>query len=614
MSTPINIIIDNKTVLDDVDSCEIKRSEEQYCNSVSLSMKSKSFWALCDPVINFGELRVKVVIGATTYEFLIEERDTAPTKAGVAFTVWGRSKQALLSKPYSKTINDTDRTYHPWQEGETTAFGIVTHIVGRYCPYSVTVNWNVSNFTVFQNCFSVSNQAPIDVISALANVVGAELVAESDGSLSIETYSVDEGIAVEDYNDLDDIVQLSESIDYPSGYNAVTVYGYSSQDTSGQAYISVERVGSGDIYPGREHTVRVYYYHSKLYPLLCSFPEGVYQDKGGGVESITENVQLIFGVGHTSKPNYSDGSTIVAGNEFIPIKTVSKTYNVNYRDFTLKADETGEYTAMFYFSDKSASAIYSFTVVPSDGEGPFITSKDKCDSIVIEKASPDTITPGTVVYINVYGSEKPYNAYSSAGTPDFVIQSSDKKNEEVVFSNGEATLSYPIDTSLRHPVFKFFRMSPNVSYRNGVKQISVQPWVDNISYRSVPCTVTYYTSYYQYKITVPSLWTLSTFDVWFEFSYCEIKSISLTVSEVDSELDTRTRDITINVKDYATEITIEGATIYVDGSWKGATDAEGNITLKDIAVGDHTIKITKNGYLDSDLDDLANDTFTVSAE
>ena len=87
MSTPINVIIDNKTVLDDLVSVSITQQEGTYCNSVSLALKSKTFWSLCDPTTKFGTLRIKVVIGSDTYEFLAEERDTTSVGPGVDFTV-----------------------------------------------------------------------------------------------------------------------------------------------------------------------------------------------------------------------------------------------------------------------------------------------------------------------------------------------------------------------------------------------------------------------------------------------------------------------------------------------------------------------------------------------
>ena len=102
----------------------------------------------------------------------------------------------------------------------------------------------------------------------------------------------------------------------------------------------------------------------------------------------------------------------------------------------------------------------------------------------------------------------------------------------------------------------------------------------------------------------------TVFSVWAIFSDCDRKTLSVTIAGAGSGA----RNVTINIKDYATEVDLETATIYVDGSYKGGTDSDGNVYISNVSVGDHTLRITKSGYLNSDLDDLANDTFTVTAE
>ncbi|GAH20516.1 unnamed protein product, partial [marine sediment metagenome] len=192
-----------------------------------------------------------------------------------------------------------------------------------------------------------------------------------DGSLSIETYSVAEGVSVESYNDMNDIVQLGESIEHASGHNAVTVYGYEQpsgydpEDGSYQsvdAYMSVEVVESGTRYVGKQFGVKVYYYHSGNLRPICSFPGGYNFYAGRRTESITEDVTLIWGRGNTSKPNTS-GETEVTGTESTPIEIQSVTYTAQYMAYTLRADSAGSYIALFYFSDKSDYARYSFSVV-----------------------------------------------------------------------------------------------------------------------------------------------------------------------------------------------------------------------------------------------------------
>lgn len=598
MSTPINIIIDNKTVIDDVEACEIKQVEGQYCSSVSLSMKSKTFWTLCDPTTNFGTLRIKVVIGGTTYQFLTEERDTTPTKSGVAFTVWGRSKQALLSAPYSKTVNDTDDTTHPWQTGNTTASAIVAYVIANYCSYSVTVTWNAGDFVVYEDSFSVSNQAPIDVIAALANVIGAELVAAADGSLSIEAYSVAEGASVESYNDLDDIVQLGESIDYPSGYNAVTVYGYGAGGGGVQATISVERTDEGSIYPGRYCAVRVYFYHSKGFEPLVAFSDGYHGWVGHGAETITEDVQLIFGRGSTSKTSTS-GVTEVTGNSSVPIRTVSVTYLVAYVDYILRGDEVGDYAAMFYFSDKSAYSVYSFSVSET-------TEETLCSYTSIVKYSPETVTPGgEVVLIDVYGVWIPTLYESDGSRASFVYTTEERITEEIVMVNGQGTLSKPFYSDFNISGYNIARWDSS-SVTTTVGSTAISAPVDGDSEYYVHVSVWYFTRRSRYRVAVRENWNRSTYYVWGKPEGCDnMVYLSISVSEQGTD------DVVLNVSNWASGVDVSGVDVEIDGVWVGQSDSNGNISVAGLALGDHTVKLTKDGYLQSDLDDIENSSFTV---
>lgn len=68
-----------------------------------------------------------------------------------------------------------------------------------------------------------------------------------------------------------------------------------------------------------------------------------------------------------------------------------------------------------------------------------------------------------------------------------------------------------------------------------------------------------------------------------------------------------TRTITINVSDFVDLADLQTVTVYIDSVDKGTTDANGLITIADVTVGSHAIKMTKTGYSDSDVDTLIND-------
>lgn len=75
-------------------------------------------------------------------------------------------------------------------------------------------------------------------------------------------------------------------------------------------------------------------------------------------------------------------------------------------------------------------------------------------------------------------------------------------------------------------------------------------------------------------------------------------------SEAASET---TRTITINVADFISDADLQTVSVYIDTVLKGTTDVDGLITIADVTVGNHAIKMTKAGYIDSDADTLLND-------
>lgn len=68
-----------------------------------------------------------------------------------------------------------------------------------------------------------------------------------------------------------------------------------------------------------------------------------------------------------------------------------------------------------------------------------------------------------------------------------------------------------------------------------------------------------------------------------------------------------TRTITIRVTDYVDATELAGVSVYLDSVLQGATDANGEISIADVTVGGHELKLTKAAYLDSDADDIYND-------
>jgi hypothetical protein len=81
--------------------------------------------------------------------------------------------------------------------------------------------------------------------------------------------------------------------------------------------------------------------------------------------------------------------------------------------------------------------------------------------------------------------------------------------------------------------------------------------------------------------------------------------------DIDSYTTTSPVDVVVVVREYTTDALVEGAAVYINGAYRGLTDVNGRINIGSRSIGRYTIKITKSGYVDSDLDDLENDSFIV---
>lgn len=487
MTTKINILIQGESALDDLVDWSIDLAMGGI-NSVRLSLVGERFHARCKPPApsdaRFGELDIRVIIGSDAYDFLVEERSTTYGDDGLTFEVWGRSAQALLTTKYAPTVTDSDDMAHPWQSGNTTAVDAIAHVLTAYANDIVTLEWTPEDYPIYQGTLSVSNQSPIEFIRMLADEIGADLRGEIDGSLSVIPYAVT-GSPVETYNDLDDLVTLSEDVEAPQGYNAVTIFGYgtgpfdereeemedetededaleSLSGGAGSAWISLGDYESELSYPEAQ-SIRIYYYHPQgKKPVIWRedadmIVAGGWTDGGAGGQTstyllpdrptveFTETVSLTWGTGRLSKTP-TTGDTAVTGDEDLPFSQSVETYEVYYLDAVFENMEIGEtYRISVHFEDRSAEATAEW---------------------------------------NVAGSDEP---------------------------------------------------------------------------------------------VIPGL-----------------------------------RTVTLYFDNYHTDAMISGASVWLDGEYVGDTDASGAITIEGVEAGSHDVKATATGYTDTDLDELPNDTITVS--
>jgi len=313
----VSITIDGTSVSSYVESVGINMSEDQYCNEVTISFNKDGwdlFHTLCNPETNWGTERIIVTINAVAFTFLLERRRSSVHSQGETFEVWGRSKAALLDLPYSDPISDTETSLNYWQYPVISrqASEIVNNLLSGT---GVSVTFSINDFTVTSSNFSVDSNSPIEIIDKLAKVPGGRVRSGSDGNLILDykTFSLSFTNPSLEFSDIDEIIQVDEEIDEPSGYNRVRVIGFQDTIDTGDRSITIEMVDDCAS-SGQEFQVKIYTSpHNLAYTFDTTI--GTFFHIGEYDEIHTETIFFSEGQGSTSKPIYSVTSVAWVGDD-----------------------------------------------------------------------------------------------------------------------------------------------------------------------------------------------------------------------------------------------------------------------------------------------------------
>jgi len=736
MSTPINITLDGMSTLDALQACTLTAGEGQYCFEMTLELAGESWFALADPEIDRAGLRVHVYIGAVDYPFLIEERSRTLTATGTVTRIWGRGPQALAGPGFAATLsNDGTR---PWETEPMLASQIADAVKG-----DLPVTWNALDFAVRAGTLDVDNLTPIEIMAALAAVIGAQIEIDAPDGICVNTYQA-AGTSATTYADLTDITAWAEQDVATDRFNAVTVLGqgaaamsaslsfaeYDPDDAAtqrrtwglpdGNRYIVPPAADSiatrGAVDASRWHAawktfeplmLKLYAWHpDDQTPQLYS-STGQYALSARHTETITEDVELIWGSGHTSRPD-TTGNTQITGDATIPFAIDSTSYQTYFYVVSVTAAANGQHALFAYFDDRAAHAVHRFDVYDESGDAGIPGLPDAADgwqrqaSARAEKASPEVVSAGDTVTYHYYGAHAPGfgTDYANAGVTAAGDPIELERTESVTFTNGAGQTSYPV-TALQSCTWRAEGIDADPQWFATSTLLKVPRWENDNARYKMTAEVVYTTTAHPFTGSVPLDWVSEVFGAWFQPtdpSWAAIQveydvvvaddpedanSVQITVLDADTDVpingagiivnslargstdadgrftvqnlisdfshhlrvtknfyqqqdnrfttadaeltvsleryemigtggDTDPRSVTLTIYDYQTDAVVDGAAVYVDGTHRGVTDAAGQITVTGLLVGSHTLKVTKTGYVDSDLDALANDSFTVS--
>lgn len=623
-------------------SWQITRNDGAVCYEGRASFKDDgSLFTACDPSTDHDELRFVITVDSVEHSFLIEERSESLNRPGLQFDIWGRSAHAFLGAGFSRSMNDTGERKpicsigyeelctsqalcegaggtwdsgagtcsfppeaspmyaHPWQDRDCLVSSVIASFTS-YCDYDHDIDWTATNYRIFRGTFSVENQYPIDVLKKLADVCGAEIIPETDGSITVRQYSVDASGATSaaSYTGTDDIVSLSSRIEPPSRCNAVLVVGYNDATDEGieesqyGAFLSAVRLDDGAaIDAGESFRVRIYKYH----PTGSTLDDWQSSDSGVSVavvsgmdsmESITETVALKWGSGSRTYPDTTGEQRVEdSDHEDDYYATSEESYSVTYRDYTVTGLAEGTYTLAWYYEDHSAETSIQVQVGDaSETSTPFL-------SAVETSAGPYGI--GDSVSVRLY--------FHNPNSATILTDTLDSDTVSIVpGGTGTEIISETVNLT-------WGAGRTSMPDTDGVQSVFYPALVDD------PMETSDETYSVRYKNYTLSSSIVGDHPVVF---YYDDKSastqVSFTVQTVDPVVY---RDQTVFVKNYFNDVPIVGAAVYCSQSFPpttyiGTTDADGKVTVNNCEVGEtYYIKITKTGFQDSDDDYLENDSF-----
>jgi len=301
-----DIFLDGQSIKDSVENISITLSENYFTNSFDAEISDLSLWSLLEPD-GSETLRIHIKIGIDDYYFLLEKREFSASFGKRVIKIWGRSKTAILSEPYSTKLTD-----------QYLSSGVASDVIANLAS-GFTLEYNIFDYFIPENTFEIAGKTKIQVIDAIAKAGGGIVRCGKQGELIIRykyPYNPDE-IESEttdyDFDYYDNIISLSESEIQESGYNAVLVETDTStkqeSNVSGTIVLDPDKTPPsptlGDAIYFRVYLTAIPDYNESGYP--DSFYEfrttdGSLTYQGTITEEITEEVEIVSSKGTTQYP------------------------------------------------------------------------------------------------------------------------------------------------------------------------------------------------------------------------------------------------------------------------------------------------------------------------
>lgn len=233
----VRVLYNSVDISDKVESFDISRSLEQYCDEITITLHDATFFDALDfsQMPTSPLLQVYTRTGADWVSqglFYIERPDLSTDIMALTASYWGRSATACLGEPFAPKVTKV------WEEN-TTFFTICAEVCAL-CGLTWDSTYSeIEDFVIFAYTYETENSYPIDIMTELLEIAygpGAYITTDTAGHVCIKLRQYSP--AASDFTITDPVsVSIKEAPEWPEFGNRVklvvsgTAAGYNVQLT-----------------------------------------------------------------------------------------------------------------------------------------------------------------------------------------------------------------------------------------------------------------------------------------------------------------------------------------------------------------------------------------------
>jgi hypothetical protein len=212
-SPSVSVFVTGYGAIDFV-SLSLNASLDQYCIIADLELTNADDYQSC-----ISETEITITVESTDYVLFIENKNKQADVNGTKYFIQCISPTAKLDSPYSDTIIK-----------EYSSDVLASTIIDEMAVYeSIAVDFQIDDWLINSDAIIIQDETPLAVIKKVTAAIGGIVQTKPNGDLLIiSRYPVspenwDTTIPYGTLSVADDILNLTESLQVNSGYNAYVI-------------------------------------------------------------------------------------------------------------------------------------------------------------------------------------------------------------------------------------------------------------------------------------------------------------------------------------------------------------------------------------------------------